>query len=208
MWIIVFLLLAAGCAPEITRITPTQVRPDDVIVVEGRRMNETISVWVAGGAIPTSELEITQKKDKHGKFAFRMPTHDVDGNPLKPATHEATIRVGGTTKQVEIKITSETSPPPPSASQVTAALTAEGSGLLRMKGTQLRWPLRLRLEPIVPHGEEFGFTLNELRYDSTRMIDIPLPYGTLQLSSYRVTLQNSKRYGGQWSRPAVAVYKP
>jgi hypothetical protein len=202
------LAMVAGCAPEITRVAPTRVAPDAVVVVEGKRMSDKIAVSIAGGPIPVSGLELTQKKDKVGRFSFRMPVSDAAGSPLGPGSYEASIRVGGTTKRVQIDMTDRASPPQPRAAQVAARLTPEGEGTLTIGGTTLRWPLKVRVVPIVPHGDEFGFALEELKYKDDDRIDILLPYGMLQLSSYRVYIQNSSRYGGKWSEPAVAVYKP
>jgi hypothetical protein len=202
------LVVTAACGPEITNISPTRIRSDGVVVVEGKGISDRISVSIAGGPIPVSDVEIIDGKENIGRFSFRMPSHDVKGWPLSPGAYQATIAIGGTTERRQLELTARDPAPRPAASQVSAVVTPAGEGALEIEARELRWPLKIRVVPIVPHGPELAFSKDAPSFETTGHFVIPLPPGAIQLSSYRVYFQNSTRYGGQWSEPAVAVYKP
>ena len=105
-------VLAFGCAPEIQAISPVVVAYDQVIVVQGKHMDEKISVSVAGVEVPHSDLQITDKKDKIGHFQFRMPFADRAGKPLSRGAVPVAVRVGSASKVFEVDL-ADTSVPPP-----------------------------------------------------------------------------------------------
>ncbi len=201
------LMSGLGCAPEITQVKPAHVARDEMVFVEGKHMSDRIVVTVGGGPIPTSELKILQKKDKIGRFSFRMPFNDVAGRALAAGPIEVTVKIGGTTQSVVVNLSDkEVEPAQPRVVQGPSELT-EGP-VLRVRADRLRWPVRLKIEPIFPHGEPRVLDYSQLRFATAQELLLPLAGNPLQLSSFRVYLQNSVRYGGTWSEPATAVYKP
>ncbi len=169
------LVLAAGCGPEITNISPIRVRSDGVVVVEGRGIRDRIAVSIAGGPIPVSEVETLDGEDNIGRFSFRMPSHDLNGWPLSPGAYQATIAIGGKTERRQLELTARDPPPRPAASQVSAAVTPAGEGSLQIEARELRWPLKIRVVPIVPHGPELAFSKDASSFETTGRFVIPLP---------------------------------
>jgi len=210
-------MLAFGCAPEIQSINPVVVACDQIIAVQGKHMDEKISVSVAGVEVPHSGLEITDKEEKVGYFQFRMPFADRTGKPLSRGAVPVAVRVGSASKVFEVDLDNTSVPPPvPAVAQKKRSPRGVLPRLI-LDLYKVRRPIQARLIPIVPDGPPILLSDAALRSglpEDPMLIDlrersqllIHLPADTLENTSFKLQIGNSPYYGGKWSEPTTMVF--
>lgn len=201
-------LVCTGCGPEILKISPEVVARDGLVTVEGKRMGGAVTVTVAGGRIPTSNLTIENEKEGSGSFEFRIPFADEKNAPLANGPLDVDLNVGGTAKRVRLTLEGETKSPEARLTQSGARGSTFASPEIICHSEHLRFPLTVEVQPIIPDGAAFTVSYPDLCYNENSELSIALPQGVYELSSYRVRVRNSLRYGGAWGPQATVVFRP